>query len=192
MTTNLISPMAWIANRTGSITPLRPPMIYLAHPVAAQPGEVLAVCKECGASNTFAPGDAVDLRLVCDHDAPVEQVKDPARIVAFNCARALRWWQWFHVGIPQVVWVMSWYVNVTANGEADPMLIEQGLRDDCEVVRRCDALMACGPRISSGMRRESLAGVEVGLELFQVEGYAKEPPRINAPAAVPWRTWAPS
>lgn len=186
-----INPMEWIANRTGSITPLRPPMIYVAHPVAAQPGEVLATCPECGRQDSFAPGDEV--HSVCSvHSSPLTTTRSMDAIVMFNCARALRWWRWFHIGIPTVVWIMPWYVNVIANGEGDPNLIEQGLRDDCEVARRCDALMACGPRISSGMMKEGRAAFDVGLELFGIEGYRKEPPLTNAPASVLWRRWEPS
>ncbi|HUS27587.1 MAG TPA: hypothetical protein VMZ53_03740 [Kofleriaceae bacterium] len=186
----LVTPTAWIAARTGAVVPVRPPMIYVAHPVAAQAGEAIATCTECDASHLFAPGDPLDLRLVCQHDAPIRNSSDPAAIVAFNCARALRWWRWLHLGLPDVTWVMPWYVNVIANGEADPVLIERGLRDDCEVARRCDALMACGPRISSGMRREAIAAAEVGNELFQIVGVHREPPVSWGATSTPWQRWA--
>lgn len=188
---SLVSPTQWIAERIGSLIPVRAPVVYVAAPVAAQPGEVLATCTECRASFTFLPGDAVDLRLVCEHEAPVRHTEDAAAIVAFNLQRALRWWRWLHIGLPDVVWTMPWYVNVTANGEGDPVLIERGLRDDCEIARRCDALMACGPRISSGMAREGRAVHDVGRELFQIDGILKEPPRTWTAATVPWKRWTP-
>jgi hypothetical protein len=179
---NLVSPAQWIAERIGNVIPVRPPMLYVAAPVAPQPGEVLARCTECSAVNTFAPGDAVDLRLVCDHDAPVRQVADRDAIVQFNLARALRWWRWLHLGLPEVTWIMPWY---------DAELIERGLRDDCEVARRCDGLMAVGPRISSGMRREANAVADVGGELFQLQGINREPPRAFPAPSVPWQRWRP-
>lgn len=191
MSNQIVNPSQWITQRVGAVLPVRPPMIYVAHPVAAQPGEVLATCTECKAQNTYARGDEVDLRLVCAHDAPVRHVEDKAAIVTFNINRALRWWRWLHLGIPDVVWAMSWFVNVTANGEADPVLIERGLRDDCEVVRRCDALMACGQRVSSGMRREAEAAHHVGLELFQIVGINREPPSHLPAQSVPWLRWTP-
>lgn len=187
----LINPMEWIANRVGSLIPVRPPVVYVAHPVGAQPGEVLATCTECGARNTFAQGDTLDLRLVCHHDDPVKHTQDPHAIIAFNIERALRWWRWLHIGFPEVVWTMPWYAGVIASDDTVPELRERGLRDNCEVARRCDALMACGPRISSGIRREGTALHEVGAELFQIEGINREPPRVHSARSVPWRRWVP-
>lgn len=188
---NLINPTEWIAARIGSVIPVRPPVLYVAAPVAAQPGETLAVCTECGARNTFLADDILNLQLVCSHDAPVRHTQDREAIVRFNLERAMRWWRWLHLGLPEVTWIMPWYVNVVANGEGDPVLIERGLRDDCEVARRCDGLMATGPRISSGMRREGVAVHEVGGELFQIEGFLREPPKRYAAAIMPWRRWVP-
>lgn len=188
--TNQVNPTQWISARIGAVFPVRPPVLYVAAPVAAQPGEVLGTCSECGSSWTFPSIGDVDLRLVCHHDAPVRHSEDRDAIVAFNLRRALRWWRWLHLGLPDVTWIMPWYVNVIANGEGDPVLIERGLRDDCEIARRGDGLMACGPRISSGMAREGRAVHEVGGELFQIEGISKEPPRQPA-TSVPWRRWTP-
>lgn len=183
MSTPPASPMQWIAARQA-------PVIYLAHPVAAQPGEVLATCSECSASYTFAHGDAVDLRLVCPHDAPVRHTEDAAKILAFNLRRSMRWWRWLHLGYRDAVWLMPWYVGVTASDDSNPELRELGIRDCTATARRCDALMACGPRISSGMRREGAAAAEMGLELFQIAGTLREPPHHIAPELVSWQRWA--
>lgn len=189
--TQIVNPMMWIRERIGEVLPVRPPVLYVAAPVAAQPGEVLATCTECSAEWTFARGDVVDLRLVCGHDDPVRQSTDRDAIVAFNLKRAMRWWNWLHLGLPEVTWIMPWYVNVLCNGEGNLELIERGLRDDCEVARRCDGLMACGQRTSSGMAREARAVHEVGGDLFRIDGINKEPSRIHAAASVPWRRWTP-
>lgn len=192
MQNQIENPMEWIRSRIGAVLPVRPPVLYVAAPVAPQPGEVLATCSECAAQWTFAQGDAVDLRFVCHHDDPVRQSQDRDEIVAFNLKRAMRWWQWLHVGLTEVTWIMPWYVNVLCNGEGNPELIERGLRDDCEVARRCDGLMAVGPRLSSGMRREGAAVHDVGGDLFQIEGINREPPRKQAATSVPWRRWVPA
>jgi hypothetical protein len=187
----IVSPAAWIAAQVTSLHPIRPPMIYCAHPVAARPGETLATCTQCKSTVTFAAGEAVDLRLLCAHDAPVSNTQDPAAIVAHNLARALQWWRWIS-GLEAAVWIMPWYVNVLANGEADPHLIKLGLRDDCEVVKRCDALINFGSRISSGMHLESCTMIEVARPVFQVLAPARDgrPPYQN-PGTTPWRRWYP-
>jgi hypothetical protein len=185
--TTTISPEQWISQRMLAVVPSRPPMIYVAHPVAAQPGSVLAECTECKRAALFDPGAGVDLRFVCHHDSPIRQITEPAAIVAFNLARALRWWRWLS-SLEAAVWIMPWYVNVLANGEADKRLIDLGLRDDCEVVKRCDAVMACGARISSGMRKELNAGAGCGVVGFQVTGSAVGEPHTHvAPHSIPWR-----
>lgn len=184
------NPTQWISNRIGSVIPVRPPVLYVAHPVAAVPGEELATCTECGARNTFQPGDPIDLRLVCEHDAPVKHTMIAAEIVAFNLERAMRWWRWFHLGLPEATFTMPWFVNVTANGEANRALIERGLRDDCELVRRSDAVMLCGPivRKGGGMELEAQTALDVGIDVFQVEGVTREPHRTSA-ATIQWKRW---
>lgn len=168
----------------------RPPIIYVAHPVAPQPGEVLARCMKCGLERTYLPTDPVNLHTLCGCDAPVRSFDTPAEVVGFNLRCAMRWWRWFHLGLRDAVWTMPWYVNVTANGEADRDLIDLGLRDDCEIVKTCTALMLCGRRVSSGMRREAMASIEAGNPVFQVWSVVGEPPKCE-PAAVPWRRWIP-
>ena len=185
----IVNPTAWIAAQAEEWS--RPPMIYCAHPVAAQPGETLATCMECKATATFLVGAPVDLRLLCTHDAPVKHTQDPAAIVAHNLARALSWWRWISQ-LEAAVWIMPWYVNVLANGEADPHLIKLGLRDDCEVVKRCDALINFGARVSSGMRLESNTMIEVARPVFQVIAPFRDgrPPAAD-PRTIPWRRWMP-
>ena len=187
----IVNPEQWIAAQVTSVHPVRPPMIYCAHPVAAQPGETLATCMECKATATFLVGAPVDLRLLCAHDAPVKHTQDPAAIVAHNLARALSWWRWISQ-LEAAVWIMPWYVNVLANGEADPHLIKLGLRDDCEVVKRCDALINFGARVSSGMRLESNTMIEVARPVFQVIAPFRDgrPPAAD-PRTIPWRRWMP-
>jgi hypothetical protein len=184
---SVVDPKTWIAQWIAheAAGEYRHPLIYLAHPVAPRTGETLAWCTHCKAEATYTLSEPLDLRRVCDHDDPVRHTEDPAAIVAYNLRRAIRWWKWYANTLTEAVFLMPWYVNVTANGEADPAKIERGLRDDCATVMRCDALIHNGPRISSGMAREARAAYEVGNAVFQVKGIHGEPPHISA-FDVPW------
>ena len=194
----LIDPYPWISRsaalyREGAIKrAAEPPLIYVAHPVAPQRGETLATCSECKAQRTYRIHEGVDLRLLCAHDAPVRHTEEERAIVAFNVARARRWWAWLQQ-LHGASWIMPWVVNVEHNGdERDTGAIERGLRDDCNVVRRCDALMLCGPRISSGMAREADAAHEAKIPVFQVRGFACEPPTRHPRETMWLEKWAPS
>lgn len=174
----------WIANEAAGN--YRHPVIYLAHPVAARAGETLATCTACKAEATYTLSEPIDLRHVCLHDDPVHSTEDPAAIVGFNLRRAMRWWRWFEGSLTDAVFTVPWYVNVSANGEADPVKIERGLRDDCAIVQRCDAIMMCGSRISSGMAKEAAAARECNLPVFQVTGSRSEPSRVTNARETLW------
>lgn len=192
MTTEIVNPEQWIAVQVTSLHPIRPPMLYVASPVEAQPGNVLATCSECERSMLYRRGDVVDLQLICRHDAPVRQSQDPAAIVAFNLARALRWWAWLSK-LEAAVWIMPWYVNVLVHGGSDRRMIELGLRDDVEVVKRSDAVMLCGPyvRCGGGMHLEASTMLEQGRPAFQVHGVGTGEPPLGHPSSTPWRRWHP-
>lgn len=183
----LVDPKKWIAQwmANEAAGAYQNPLIYLAHPVAARPGETLAWCTLCKAEATYVLSEPLDLRVICEHDDPVRHTSEPAAIVGYNLRRAMRWWQWFEGTLTEAVFLMPWFLNVSANGEADPVKIQRGLRDDCATVMRCDALIHCGPRISSGMGREAGAAYEVSNPVFQVKGIRGEPPR-SAAGDVPW------
>lgn len=187
-TTKIVSPIEWIAHWMAEHAAGRwnRPLVYVAHPVAPRAGEQLATCTECAAEHVFGKDDPLDLRLVCDHDAPVKHTSDADRIVAFNLRRAMRWWKWFHLGLSGAAFIMPWYVNVSANGDADPALVERGLLDDEQCVMRCDAIVNCGERISSGMKRETEAAHDCGADVFQVRGFRGEHPAARSARDVAW------
>lgn len=176
----LVDPIEWAAKWRAEQSAGKwiNPLVYVAHPVAPRAGEEIAICGRCKAEYTFAPNDPIDLRLVCDHDDPIKHSRDAAAIVTFNLRRAMRWWRAFHLAFPEITFLMPWYVGVTANGEADRELIERGLFDDEQTVMRCDGIINCGPRISSGMRREVGAAREVDIDVFQLIGTRCEPPPL--------------
>jgi hypothetical protein len=69
-----------------------------------------------------------------------------------NRANAAKWaaWLWRQGFAVECSWI-------TATGELEETAAnrELGLKSDCEQVRRCDVMVLCGPRISSGMLREA-------------------------------------
>lgn len=182
---DVISPMDWISRHR------EPPVVYVAHPVAAQDGETLATCLECGAERTFMPTDVVNADSICIHDSPIRCVQDAVTIVKFNVSRALRWWRWLDQ-LEAAVWAMPWVTNVTANhgNEFDASRVERGLRDDCAIVRRCSALILVGPRVSRGMKIEAEAAHEVNLPVFRIEHpWTHGEPPAQHPASIPWRRY---
>lgn len=179
-----VNPLEWIA---AQIDPLRgPPMLYVAHRVGARPGDVLATCTECKRQALYSVGDPVDLGLVCKHDTPVEHTEDPARIAAFNLGRALRWWSWLRK-LEAAVFSIPWAASVMICDDTNPAARALGMRDNLEHVKRHDAVILTGPRVSSGMLDEAGASPEV----FRIETPHGEAPSLLHPAEVPWRRWTP-
>lgn len=74
--------------------------------------------------------------------------------VQANLASARDWLRFLIGACPDVAFCVSWlpYLNVLEDTGASR---ERGLRDDCEMVRRCDAVLMVGDRVSAGMRREA-------------------------------------
>jgi len=69
-----------------------------------------------------------------------------------NRRRARKWAAWAaRQGLSPVC---SW-IALTQEFEETPELREMGLAIDCAQVERCDLMLLCGPRISSGMLREA-------------------------------------
>lgn len=186
----IVNPEQWIAAQVLAMHPIRPPMLYVAHPVGAQPGDVLATCTECRKSALYPAGSSVDLRWICDHDAPVQQQTDDDLIVAFNLARSLRWWQWLRQ-LRAAVWSIPWMASVHVCDDTNPDARALGMRDNIEHVRRHDAVIMCHRRVSSGMRTEAGTALEIDRPVFQVHGLPNGEPPIGHPASVPWRRWLP-
>lgn len=187
----IVNPEQWIAAQVTATHPIRRPMLYVAHPVGPQRGDVLATCMRCQASQLFSRTAAVDLRFVCDHaNVPVKQTSDPAAIVAFNVNRALRWWLWLRQ-LRAAVWSIPWAPSVQLGDDTDPECRAAGLQDAADHARRCEALMHCGPRVSSGMRGEAQVLVDIDRPVFQVLGQPSGEPPLEHPASVPWRRWHP-
>ena len=80
--------------------------------------------------------------------------RSTAEGIAANLAAARAWLRFLIDACPDVAFCVSWlpYLDVLEDSGANR---ERGLRDDCEMVRRCDAVLMVGPRVSDGMRREA-------------------------------------
>ncbi len=177
-----VNPVEWIAQRLAWSTLKRPPMLYVAHRVAAQPGDVLATCVECQRQALHN----VDAREpVCERHDSVSRTEDPTRIVAFNLSRALRWWSWLRK-LEDAVFSIPWAASVMICDDTNPAARALGMRENLEHVKRFDAVILTGPRVSSGMRDEAVA---CRGEVFRVETANGEPRSSLHPSEVPWRRW---
>jgi hypothetical protein len=93
----------------------------------------------------------------------------------------MRWYRWARVRWPEDVIVCQWLLDLHAktDDDADPRQREAGLRR-CEVqVARCDELILCGGRISSGMARERKVADYEGINVVDMSELV-EPPRSEA------------
>ena len=69
-----------------------------------------------------------------------------------NLARGQCWLQWLRRSFPETTFIAPWISTILSGGdETDPKQREAGLIDDCAVVERCDGIVLCGGRISTGM-----------------------------------------
>lgn len=80
--------------------------------------------------------------------------------VAANLASARKWLAVLIEACPDVAWCVPWlpYLDVLEDSAENRT---RGLRDDCEVAKRCDAILMVGPRVSDGMQLEAEAASEV-------------------------------
>lgn len=77
------------------------------------------------------------------------------RALRANIDLAMRWLAWLRASFPGDTFIAPWIATVMSlRCDDSPELREAGLRDDCAVVERCDGIVLCGSRVSSGMQRE--------------------------------------
>ena len=89
--------------------------------------------------------------------------------VAANLAAARLWFARLLDLWPAVALCAPWlpYLDVLEDTGTNR---ERGLRDDLELVRRCDAIVLCGPRVSHGMELERLEAVGHGRMVIDLVG----------------------
>lgn len=92
-------------------------------------------------------------------------------------ARALRWLRWLAAQAPDTAVIAPWLAHICAGADdADPAQRARHLEHDMRVVRRCDAIVLCGGRISSGMHAEMTEASGVGVVVLDLTHLGDEPP----------------
>ena len=102
-----------------------------------------------------------------------------------NRKRAAEWAKWLH-GHGFAV-ECSW-ITLTGVIEETPENRARGLRADCELVSRCDVMVLCGPRVSSGMLQEAA----YAKMLIDFTHLALDYPVLASGAALDWQEGQPT
>lgn len=136
-------------------------VLYVAHPVAPSEGEIL----------DRLPGDSAIVGVSAWTKIYPEDVKRTTAAAALeNVKRAGRWLQWLRREFRETTFIAPWMTSIlTGDDDSDPAQREAGIVDCCATVERCDGIVLIGPRISSGMRRETEAGLTNGYDDSGVE-----------------------
>jgi hypothetical protein len=141
-------------------------VLYVAHPLAPTAEDIAAIKALHGQS---ADSETSELRC--------------RQALELNLQRALRWLAWLRKSFPETTFIAPWIATITSlDGDDSPELREAGLVDDCAVVERCDGIVLCGGRISSGMRREMEHGKAHRRPAF--EERFENPFKVRAPFKV--------
>lgn len=94
-----------------------------------------------------------------------------------NLERALRWLKWLRDRDPSTTYIAPWVAALlSGEDDNDPQARERGLVDCETVAARCDGIVLCGGRISSGMARERRAVIMAGGERRDLTYLGAEPP----------------
>jgi hypothetical protein len=97
--------------------------------------------------------------------------------VAANLARALRWLFWLSSQCPDVAVIAPWIAGImSGEDDGDPAARSRWLALDVAIVKRCDCLILCGGRVSSGMAIERDAMIAVHGKVIDLTHLGDEPP----------------
>lgn len=102
-----------------------------------------------------------------------------------NLARVKRWLAWLLKTYPDHSFCCPWVAYAEALSD-EPASHERGLRDDLEILRRCDGLVLCGGELSPGMRTEFMKycrwrGVQgLPVHVLDLLSRGKEPPKAES------------
>ncbi len=100
-----------------------------------------------------------------------------------NLDTAALWTGWIKVREPDVAIVIPWLGLLLAgvDDDNDPACRARGVRDNVEAARRCDGIVLCGGRISTGMQLELDAVLEAGGWAADLTRLGILPPRADHP-----------
>lgn len=65
-----------------------------------------------------------------------------------------RWFHWIVRNYDDVAVCVPWHLYVLKLDDMVPDDRQRGMRDDIEILKRCDEIWLCGDRVSAGMRAE--------------------------------------
>lgn len=94
---------------------------------------------------------------------------------AANLERARRWLRWLIAQHPGVAFVAPWLAYCDVLDET-PHNRDRGMRDDMATLRRCDAIVLVGGRLSPGMAMELEIARALGLKGYDMLLLGPEPP----------------
>jgi hypothetical protein len=129
-------------------------VLYMAHPVAPTGEEVDATPAFTGWGSTGDPRRDME-----EGGRSIPREERARTVLQANIQRALRWLAWLRKSFPRITFIAPWIATIESlHGDDSHELREAGLVDDCAVVERCDGIVLCGGRVSSGMARERDCG----------------------------------
>jgi hypothetical protein len=125
-------------------------VLYVAHPVRPTEEEIRAF------SYRIERGRA---EYIPDFALPQTRGQSIADAIKANIDRALRWLAWLRTSFPETTFIAPWIADLMSGADdGDPAQREAGMRNNFDVIERCDGIVLCGGRISEGMRRETEHG----------------------------------
>ncbi len=141
-------------------------VIYMAHPVAPSDGEITECIRRLRGFVGGSPGTT-------------EVSEISKEIINANITRALAWLAWLRKSFPETTFIAPWIAAIqSGEDDLDPKAREAGLVDACAVIERCDGIVLCGVRVSSGMARER----DHGMMRFKIWMDPADPDREYFPA----------
>lgn len=91
----------------------------------------------------------VELERHGQHPEPI------AFLINANIQRAMERLSWLRRSFQETTFIAPWIVDILSGADdSDPAQREAGMQGNFAVIERCDGVVLCGPRISSGMQRE--------------------------------------
>lgn len=108
------------------------------------------------------------------HVTGLEQLAEVAASASNRDRHGEVWLAWLRATYPAVTFIAPWITAIESGADdRDQEQRARGLRDDVRVVCRCDGIVLCGGRVSSGMRHEAKHAANV----IDLTALGPEPPR---------------
>lgn len=97
-----------------------------------------------------------------------------------NVRNALRWLRFAMETHPDWCVIAPWLAAVASGADDDePNARVRGLLDAVEIVGRCDGILLCGGRISSGMQQELDAALARRLAVYDLSHHVTPPAQLS-------------